>query len=467
MTPWLDIPPIEAPPRPFRGGAERLLMQDGAAALLRRELAAPSPLWTSLILVCSDLAVAMLVTAALCLIAAPAVAPAAWLFQPLVFAGWMGVLLGTFALAGLYELALVHPAAELKRLAAGLLALLTVVAAVYHLTVREPFTLAEVLFWTACGGATFGSVALSRATVRMLGAKARWWGYPVVIVGEGRAARRYVRTLHQWPDLGLRPLLLLDDTASPSFFEGVPVLPGAAYAPLVARHFGVRYGVVVLGDDDGAERLQKTAQWARSFKRILVVSGASVWPDLWSADHTSRGIPAYVVRHARDRWAGRIAKRGLDLVVTLLAILLLSPLFLVCSLLVKLGSPGPAFYRQARLGRNGRPFWVLKFRSMYVDAEEKLQEVLGESAALRSEYETFRKLRRDPRITPVGRFLRRYSIDELPQLLNVLFGEMSLVGPRAYAADEFDLMQGIDQTILQHPPRSEEHTSEHQTLRRI
>jgi lipopolysaccharide/colanic/teichoic acid biosynthesis glycosyltransferase len=134
-------------------------------------------------------------------------------------------------------------------------------------------------------------------------------------------------------------------------------------------------------------------------------------------------------------------KRGLDLAVGVAALTVLSPVMLLAAGLVRLSGPGPILFRQTRIGRNERPFTMLKFRTMYVDADHSAQEALnlgelrGEDVA---EHGLFR-LAHDPRITPVGRILRRYSIDELPQLLNLLRGEMSLVGPRPALPWEVEL----------------------------
>lgn len=131
-----------------------------------------------------------------------------------------------------------------------------------------------------------------------------------------------------------------------------------------------------------------------------------------------------------------ICKRALDLVGAVLMLVLLSPVMLICAVLIKLDSPGPVLFRQQRVGQGGRLFTCFKFRTMYVDADQSLhkQYVLALMAAegddsLRDEHGLY-KLPNDPRVTRIGRWLRRTSLDELPQLWNVLRGEMSLVGPR-------------------------------------
>lgn len=124
------------------------------------------------------------------------------------------------------------------------------------------------------------------------------------------------------------------------------------------------------------------------------------------------------------------AFRILELVLVVGALVFLAPLMALIAIAVRMTSRGPALYRQERLGRGGRMFRCLKFRSMQVDADARLAALLEADPAAREEWEVFRKLSHDPRVTPLGRFLRRSSLDELPQLLNVLGGEMSLVGPR-------------------------------------
>ena len=125
-------------------------------------------------------------------------------------------------------------------------------------------------------------------------------------------------------------------------------------------------------------------------------------------------------------WSSMVVKRAIDVVLSALVLVVLSPLMLLIALAVKLDSRGPALFKQLRAGRRGRPFRILKFRTMCQDAEERISEVVS----LENLSEPMFKVRDDPRVTRVGRFLRRTSLDELPQLINVLRGEMSLVGPR-------------------------------------
>lgn len=165
---------------------------------------------------------------------------------------------------------------------------------------------------------------------------------------------------------------------------------------------------------------------ARSFAQVVAVA-SPVSEESFSASW--RGFPSFSAGMLQS------LKRGLDIGGAGLALIFLLPLLLTLWILVRLDG-GPAFYYQMRVGRYGTLFKCYKFRTMVVDAEKRLQDLLKNDPASRAEFEQFWKLRQDPRITRIGAFLRRSSLDELPQLVNILLGEMSLVGPRPRSTAE-------------------------------
>ena len=146
-------------------------------------------------------------------------------------------------------------------------------------------------------------------------------------------------------------------------------------------------------------------------------------------------LPAVEIIRNQSR-SGRTLKRIGDIVFSLIVLTLGSPIFILIAILVKLSSPGSVFYIQKRVGRNYREFGCIKFRTMYKDADDLLPNLLEKYPLMRKEFENDFKLRQDPRITKLGRFLRRSSLDELPQFFNVLKGEMSVVGPRPIVSNE-------------------------------
>jgi len=142
----------------------------------------------------------------------------------------------------------------------------------------------------------------------------------------------------------------------------------------------------------------------------------------------------------------------MDVTLTILGGLCILPFLSLLALFVKLESPGPVLYSQKRLGQSGRRFEAYKFRSMYGDGETRLQALLDSDPKLKAEYEEFHKLSVGPRITRMGRIIRKYSLDELPQIWSVLIGDMSLVGPRPYLEREIPEMGGHEGIILKVRP---------------
>ena len=150
----------------------------------------------------------------------------------------------------------------------------------------------------------------------------------------------------------------------------------------------------------------------------------------------SENLIVLSVKNNLSRWYNQFVKRVFDLVVSVIGTLLISPFLLVIAILIKATSPGPAIYAHMRLGRHGKMFPCYKFRSMVKDADKKLAAYLASNPSAKAEWEREQKLKNDPRVTRVGMFLRKTSLDELPQLFNVIIGDMSLVGPRPITRSE-------------------------------
>lgn len=150
----------------------------------------------------------------------------------------------------------------------------------------------------------------------------------------------------------------------------------------------------------------------------------------------------------RGLQASRALKRFMDVATVVVVLLLTLPVLLVLAVAIMIDSPGPPLFVHRRLGRNGRKFSLLKFRTMFAGSQALLIEGLKAEPGLMEEWTEFHKLRDDPRVTAIGRFMRRYSLDELPQLLNVLWGTMSLVGPRPITEEEIKLFGPYGDEVL-------------------
>jgi exopolysaccharide production protein ExoY len=149
---------------------------------------------------------------------------------------------------------------------------------------------------------------------------------------------------------------------------------------------------------------------------------------------------------------GGIAKRSFDVSSALLALLILSPIFLMIMALVKLSDRGPAFYGHRRVGHNGRMFHCLKFRTMVMNGDEVLRQYLAANPEAAEEWKATRKLKNDPRVTAIGNVLRKLSLDELPQLINIIRGEMSVVGPRPVVDEELNYYESAASYYLSTRP---------------
>ena len=155
-------------------------------------------------------------------------------------------------------------------------------------------------------------------------------------------------------------------------------------------------------------------------------------------DHEDEEIKPILYSVKKQNIAYRFVKRFIDIIAGLVGVILLIPITIIVEIIriVKKENDGPLFYEQLRIGKNGKQFRMYKFRSMCMNADERLKEYLEENEEARKEYKKYKKLKCDPRITKVGKVLRETSLDEFPQLLNVLKGDMSLVGPRPYLPRE-------------------------------
>ena len=408
--------------------------------------------------------------------------------------------IAAFASVQLYASTPPSPPEELRRctLATSLVYVGSWAAAVFAR--RVPFSGLSHGAWLLGWVASVLLTPVGRATLRWQFARKPWWGQPVVVLGAGKVGRAVVATLQSRPQLGLRPIAILDDdptkhgtiratwgeddlmvqsvrqpesaredsevpsarsSLEPSArsaleqfaeVEGVPVVGGLELAPILAQRLGVRSVVIAMPKLDPAKLLALIERYADGYSSVLVI------PDLFSVAHFGApthnlgGVLGIEVRRQLLLRGPRLAKRLMDIVLTTVGGILIMPLIALMALLIRLDSPGPVFYKQKRLGQDGVRFVAFKFRTMYGDGEQRLQEVLERDPKLRAEYEEFHKLTVDPRVTRFGRSLRRYSLDELPQIWSVFVGDMSLVGPRPYLEREIPDMGGHEAIILRVRP---------------
>jgi len=285
---------------------------------------------------------------------------------------------------------------------------------------------------------SIGMVGLARFLVRRgiyaLRARGKFM-VPALVVGSDEEARMVAEQLRSSPASGMILLGVLDPNLprGKEVLPGLPVLGSPADLPRLIEAFGVRE-VIVSASALPRESLVELFRTFAFHPQVNLRLSSGLYELLATGTEVREvmGVPLLYWRRLRLSPLEQFLKAAMDYTLAAAALILLTPLLLLIALAVKLDSPGPVFYRRRVVGLGGKLFDAFKFRTMVVHAEA----ILEQNPVLKQAFEQNYKLRDDPRVTRVGRFLRRWSLDELPQLLNVLRGEMSLVGPRMLTPEE-------------------------------
>jgi exopolysaccharide biosynthesis polyprenyl glycosylphosphotransferase len=260
-----------------------------------------------------------------------------------------------------------------------------------------------------------------------------------VVVGTGPVARHVARKILAHPESGLNLVGFVDTTpaSTTSSLGGLPILGSPTELRELVRGLDLER-IIVSFTDDGPERTLSLVRGLRDLDvQIDIVPRLFEAVGTNSTVHMIGGMPLVGLPPMGLSPSSRLLKRAFDLVGAALGLIVLSPLFLAVAIAIKLDSRGPVFFRQLRRGERETTFRIFKFRTMVVDAEAKKGELAHLNMHADDDPRMF-KIPNDPRLTRVGDFLRRTSLDELPQLINVLKGEMSLVGPRPLILEEDD-----------------------------
>jgi exopolysaccharide biosynthesis polyprenyl glycosylphosphotransferase len=301
------------------------------------------------------------------------------------------------------------------------------------------------LFWAV----TLLLLLVLRSAARAFAARQLWYLQNAVIVGPVSQASAILQKVLRHPEWGINVVACVAAPSRKRFPERttrlhglVPVLRGDTDVVELVKGFDV-------------DRVMLAPALGESRQTVEVICGLSElgihvdlvpsWSDVVGTRfdlHEMEGMPLLTMPRPSLGQSSLRLKRALDLAAGTLALVLLSPVLLACAIAIKLDSPGPVLFRQRRIGRGDQPFEVFKFRSMHVGSDERKDEVADLNFHGGTNVSGMFKIREDPRITRVGRFLRRYSLDELPQLLNILRGDMSLVGPRPLIENEDRQIRG-------------------------
>ncbi|MCC9599952.1 sugar transferase [Stieleria sp. JC731] len=335
----------------------------------------------------------------------------------------------------------------------------------FALMTKHDWVIGPVMTWAVFTITLFLTLASARPLARKILARFDWWTQPVVILGNGPECRQTLTRLNSSRQHGLRAAGIVFD---PDRYWHAEASENAK--PVSGPHFDAKNDVTKKSvPHTGATRIagtmkRSTSQWLGPLSDLEAIMNragacrlaiADPGSDQWYDFHSFQGVPHVVMPlnsaghptetarlcqvennielHCRTVLTHPhmlLTKRIMDLTLVVLTMPFWFPLMLAIGLAIKIFDPGPVFYYQHRVGRFSHPFRAIKFRSMVCEADKKLQAYLQNNPDAKKEWQSTHKLKNDPRVTKLGCFLRKTSLDEIPQLLNVLYGEMSLVGPR-------------------------------------
>ncbi len=302
---------------------------------------------------------------------------------------------------------------------------------------------------------TFIGLTCGRFAMKRIMVVTGLWRSPVIFVGSVKTAELIDRAFKEEIHMGYEIVGVIDDSPQTGKGPKYPVYRNLYDAEFMIKSSKIQDVIIA------AEGLPKAKLLDLIYRIQPLVKNLAVVPDLIGVPMSNmevntllnqQAILLNVKNNLANRWNG-LFKRVFDLTAGLLICIPLLPVMTLIWLWIRLDSRGPACYNAKRIGKNGREFICYKFRSMHLNGDDMLEAFLATNPEAKSEWERFCKLKtHDPRLTKVGRFLRQYSLDELPQIFNVLKGEMSLVGPRPYLPREREIMGVFYETIIQTVP---------------
>jgi len=300
---------------------------------------------------------------------------------------------------------------------------------------------------------------IGRFLVRKMISRFPWWGEPVVVIGTMDRIREVALRLTENPRLGLRPVIGLAIGGIPAG-EGnpsrkkndIPILAWSQKRQEQIQAAGVQTDILAIPSVDlGKTHPKIFRQLERSFRETVFILSEEIFNFMLLQPLDITGAQAILAKITLFDKAALLFKHLIELIIIIIFIIPILVIGGLLALWIRIDSPGPIFYKQQRLGRNQKPFWAFKFRTMVQNAEEVLVKML-EDPNVRAEWEHYHKLKDDKRITRAGRWLRRIGLDELPQVINFILGEMSLVGPRPYLQTEFEKMGEAAQVLVRVRP---------------
>lgn len=335
-----------------------------------------------------------------------------------------------FYAANLYPGILIAPQQEVKRFSLCTFFAFMGIAISINMesTYRWPIAAALVTGWP------FATILLPicREAARLSFGKKSWWGVPAVVYSKGTNAYTIINRLLKNRNFGYIPVLIIsDENIKESEYNGVPIFSASEKIKNVIKKLNIKVAIVCDYDKDIEEI--KT-----NYRYMIQVPKNQLATNMSLNMRDFGGILGFSSTNYLTKKSALIAKRLIDLLLCTIAAPFVLILTGIIAVIIKKTSPGPVFYGHKRIGKNHKIITCWKFRSMVTDSEEQLKHILATDPVRAAEWEKERKFTDDPRVTPFGKFIRKTSLDELPQLWNIFTGDMSFVGPRPVTEPELE-----------------------------
>lgn len=296
---------------------------------------------------------------------------------------------------------------------------------------------------------------ICRSVARKQLGKTLWWGFPALVCGNDTAAFSVDRWLIDNRRLGLIPLGVVAEPSILELDQDSRFIGSWAEARRIAEDRHAYWAVMVEPEETDQLQLGMTSaieQHLGNIPHIFVVSKMTGVPDHWNRHQMDEGLSGFLIEQHLLLPIPQLVKRAMDIVIAGIAGIMLLPLFALLAIATKVSSKGQVFYGHTRIGRGNSRFKAWKFRTMVPNADQILDDYLVKHPELREEWERDHKLKNDPRVTGIGKWMRKWSIDELPQIWNVIRGDMSIVGPRPIVEAEIVKYGEHFQTFSSVPP---------------
>jgi len=342
-----------------------------------------------------------------------------------------------FLISNLYPGVSLAPAEEMKRLCIGSIFAYGGIT-LSRFIEKDTWDSVNAAFLISCFFSTL--ILLSaRSLTHLFLYKTKLGGIPAVIYGAGSTGKLVAECLTNNIRTGYIPVLFLDDSALlENEIMGIPVIRDTSLGPEIVKRYNIKMAIVAMPELDAGKLKNLLKKSVSAFRYNVLIPNFFNISNIWMSVRDFSGILGIETSHKLKLNFNLGIKRLMDILFVLIGGILILPFLLLIALLIKVTSSGPVLYKHKRLGINGKPFYTYKFRTMKKNAEQLLKDLLKSDPAIREEWEKFHKLKNDPRVTAVGKVLRHFSLDEFPQLINIIKGEMSLVGPRPIVNDEID-----------------------------